>query len=383
MGGRGALVLLALLAGCASAGRAPASLSIEAVTPDGEPLDRALRRQLGNVSVPVRAVSSSRRPPATIPYELVLSGALPEAPVPGVLRADAGRAYVSLLLGEQVLEVRAVGAGTTHVVFTVDPGTVARSLREVRVHLHADSGDVAAFGPPEGWGYWSARSNWVLEVVDGECEIPQVPPCAGSFLFSSGGYACTVTRVEVTGTPTVDVDIPVARAAPVSGRIDARDAADPSCNIFAIALEGEGEPPPLGLAVTLPADRPTEGAPDTFVIEGGPRGRHLLLARGVGHDAIGWIEVDNARGPVRDLVIPLRSGIAVTLETQRSGLDAPWVRIETEDGLPLFACVVVAGTPETPKLPEGRYVLRHRAHGGAWQSMPFAVAKDPVVVRIP
>jgi hypothetical protein len=149
--------------------------------------------------------------------------------------------------------------------------------------------------------------------------------------------------------------------------------------VYALPLDDAFPPPPLGFAVRTPTD-----ADGKFDFGSGPRGRLVLLAKKPGY-GIAWAEVDNTNGAVKDVVIPLRKGVEVALRTAREGLDAPYVQVETEDGIPLFARLLVFEKRRLPPvltLAEGRYVLRHRTFDGEWHARPLTVATAPLVVWI-
>jgi hypothetical protein len=185
-------------------------------------------------------------------------------------------------------------------------------------------------------------------------------------------------RIDVKGTSVIDLDLPLVRPAPVSGRVEVPPMTDPSCDVYVLPLDGGFPPPPLGFAVRTPTD-----ADGKFDFGSGPRGRLVVLAEKPGY-GIGWAEVDNTKGPVRDVVIPLRKGVEVALKADREGMDAPYVQVETEDGIPLFARLLVFEKRRTPvlTLAEGRYILRHCTFGGEWHARPLTVGSERVVVWI-
>ncbi len=285
---------------------------------------------------------------------------------------------MSLVLGESILETREV-TGATDVVFEVDPEELIRVMPTVRVRLVVRPEDVAALGPDLAscaiwYGPWSSKR---LDFRSGSCEISRAVPGEGLVVIS-GSYALAMTPIDVTGTSDIDLDLPLMRAAEVSGSVEAPPMADPSCNVYALPLDGGFPPPPLGFAARSPVTDDGE-----FHFGSGPRGRQVLLAKKPGH-GIGWAEVDNTDGPVKDVRIPLRPGVVVQLRTTHTGLEAPYVQIDTEDGVPLFARLLVfeKRPPPVLTLAEGRYVLRHRTHNGPWHARPLTVANEPVVVWI-
>ena len=362
----------ALLLGCVSAEPHEARISVRAETPAGEPLEEAVKRIEPNVRAPIGVVLTAEKPPPRVPRHAIRGFPLKslQAPLP---------CYVSLLLGERVFETRTVDTATD-VVFKVEPEEILRALPTVRVRFVARPEDVAAVGSvlasAATWdGPWQSS---LLDVRSGSCEIPRAPPGEG-LLVVSGPYALAMMRIDVKGTSEIDLELPLVRPAAVSGRAEVPPMTDPSCDVYALPLDGGFPPPPLGFAPRCPVD--DNG---NFNFSSGPRGRQVVLAKKPGY-GIGWAEVDNTNGPVKDVVIPLRPGVEVRLKTGLTGLSAPHVQIETEDGIPLFARLLVfeKHPPPVLTLAEGHYVLRHRVCNGPWHARPLTVAKEPVVVWIP
>lgn len=362
------IALAALLLGCASAKPQATEVAVRAETPLGEPLHDAVRRLEPGVIAPLGVVVSTEPPPPRVPRHAIRAFPL-RARVP---------AQVSLVLGERVLETRAA-TGEGDVVFKVDPREILRALPTVRVRLAARPEDVAATGPVlVSAARWDAPyGSRLLDARGGSCEIRQAVPGEG-LLVVSGPYALATKRIDVEGTSDIDVEIPLVRPAAVSGCVAVPPMTDPSCDVYAVPLDLGLPPPPLGFAARTPTD-----ADGKFDFGSGPRGRQVILARKRGF-GIGWAEVDNTRGPVPDVRIALRPGVQVTLKTAHEGLDAPYVQVDSEDGVPLFARLLVFERRRAPELwlAEGRYVLRHRTFAGEWHARPLTVATEPVVAWI-
>lgn len=386
--GRALACVAALLLGCASAQPHEVLISVRAETPSGEPLEDALNGL--DVCAPIGAVVTEGKPPPRIPAHAIRGLPLTSlrAPLP---------CYVSLVLGEWVFDTKVVSEATD-VVFKVEPEAILRAMPTVRVRLVARPEDVAAVGPQlASAAWWDAtwEESPTVDVRSGSCEIRHAVPGEG-VLFVAGPYALAMMRIDV-GTNDIDLELPLVRPAPVSGRVEAPPMTDPSCDVYALPLDGGFSPPPLGSPPFCPApkdgvrDRPNSSQPAaaqasthaSFTFASGPRGRQVLLVMKKGY-GIGWAEVDNTSGPVEGVRIPLRPGVEVTLKTALTGLNAPYVQIETEEGIPLFARLLVFDKhkPATLTLAEGHYVLRHRTANGEWQARPLAVANEPVVVWI-
>ncbi|MCI0635920.1 MAG: hypothetical protein L0206_18680 [Actinobacteria bacterium] len=361
-----------LLLGCAAAKPRDAVITVRAETPDGEPLQDALRRIEPDVGAPIGVVLTTESPPPRIPVHAIRR--LPLAPLRAPLPC-----YVSLTLGERAFETRAV-SGAADVVFKVEPEEILRALPTVRVRFVAKPEDVAVMGPDlASSATWDERSNpRLLDVRGGSCEIRRAVPGEG-LLWVSGPCALAMMRIDVAGTSDIDLELPLVRPAPVSGRVEGPPMTDSACDVYALLLDDGFPPPPLGLAPHCPAFD-GDGA---FSFGSSPRGRQVLIVRKRGY-AIGWAEADNTRGPVDDVRIPLRPGVEIKLKTARSGLDAPYVQVETEDGLPLYAHLLVSERDPPPvlTLSPGRYVLRHRTCNGPWHARPLTVANEPIVAWI-
>jgi len=342
---------------------------VRAETPSGESLHEAVRRLEPGVVAPLSVLVTEEAPPSRVPRHAVRAFPV-RARVPS---------HVSLVLGERVLETRRA-TGAADVVFRIEPEAILSAMPTVRVRLVARPEDVAARGPDLAsavrWdGPWRSE---LLQVRDGSCEVRRAAPGEGCIVVS-GPYALATKRIDVEGTSDIDVEIPLVLPAEVSGRVEVEPMTDPSCHVYAVPLDLGFPPPPLGFAVRTPTD-----ADGKFDFGSGPRGRLVLIAKKPGY-GIAWAEVDNTKGPVKDVVIPLRKGVHVALKTDREGLDAPWVQIDTEDGVPLFARLLVFERKRIPSsltLAEGRYVLRHRTFGGEWRARPLTVATEPVVAWI-
>jgi hypothetical protein len=271
-----------------------------------------------------------------------------------------------------------LAAGPTVVTFRVDPQEILRAMPTVRVRFvpppDADVGPklVAA-------ATWlSAGGSKLVAVRAGSCEIPRAAPGEG-VLVTSGVCALTMTRIDIQGSADISLDLPLARRYPVSGRVEVPAMTDPSCEVRTLPLDGGLPPPPLGFAVNAAID-----ADGRFDFRSGPRGRQVILVTKHGF-GIGWLVADNTNGSVTGLRIPLREGVGITLRPTE-GAVPPEVQVETEDGIPLFANVLVLNPKHrlsTLTLAEGRYMLRYRVFPGGWQARPLTVGKAPVVVGIP
>lgn len=93
------------------------------------------------------------------------------------------------------------------------------------------------------------------------------------------------------------------------------------------------------------------------------------------------VKIDNTPGPVHDVTVPLVAGVVVRLTTDRHGLETPFVQVETDKSVPLYAASL--GEPRTLRLAAGKYRVRFMDYRSQWGEKTLLVEDKDMTIAIP
>jgi hypothetical protein len=271
------------------------------------------------------------------------------------------------------LASEAVRDGADRVVFSIDIDEVMARLATVRVSLRDK-----ATGTPivDGSVLWSTPGNpRLVAIQEGESQIPHVPPGDGVFMYSGGLHAAHVLRIEVAQGRPAEAVVHLVPTAPITGRVEIPRGVKVACHLLVLPLSAGLPAPPAWPAPKVPVAR--DGG---FALNSGPRGPQALLVVADGY-ALGAVSVDNTSGPVERVSVPLVRGAAVQLTTDRRGLEIPFVQVETDASVPLYASSLAE--PRTLRLAPGKYRVRFMDYRSEWREKALVVEGKDVSITVP
>jgi hypothetical protein len=223
---------------------------------------------------------------------------------------------------------------------------------------------------------WSiAGSAGLIAIRDSVSEVPYVPPGDGVFTYSGGLYAAQMVRIEIPQGGLKEAVLRLDLATPVTGRVEIPRGQKVACHLLVLPLNANLPAPPAWPAPRVPVAR--DGG---FVLGAGPRGPQALIAVADGY-ALSVVTADNTSGPVHGASIPLVRGVTVQLTTDHRGLQTPFVQVETEASVPLYASSLAE--PRTLRLAAGKYRIRFMDCKSEWREKALLVEGRDMKIAVP
>lgn len=365
---------------------------IVVVTPDGEPLSTALRKEhrMTFLGCPVVAIAT-REPPGRLPLtelrshqrylglgEFKVFNYRDKQPpeVAGVLTLqDDPPFYVSAIFKHIVLETRALKEPVEELRFVLTPEQVLDHLATVKVRLvAAESGE-----PVSGRVEISDRqSGGAGTMGEGAIVCPNVQPelMQLTIWMTDREEVRSYIRVPDGG----ELDLGTFRLHPpceISGRVVDANGKPVGCGIVARNLEYMTFPQPLRDGRSWQSD-----AHGVFKIRGVGRGRILLVAA---HKewALGGTIVDTSGGSVGDVEIRLRKGVPVTLKPRFGPMEQLTATVRDGNGVVLYANRLrTPRWPVTLQLAPGEYSVELADDDRVRKTIPVHVGAAPVEIEL-
>jgi hypothetical protein len=356
------------------------------LTPDGRALYEQLKSSSAHVPSRPRALVTTAPPgsPGNRLAEAAVSFLSPSSRIVGVQRPapgsigvlellDAPPVYVSLLLGNVLLDVVEVNGQEERIVLRAASERVSEMLCEVRFRLVSATGPLAS---TRGYGLRlrGGRGTLIQTVTDAEGRgaCRGVPPDAYELCVQVDGYAFRVEELELAPGERLDLgDLLLEPGVLIQGQVvDERGAGVDARVSFRRPANPEEE---LGSRSELAS--PTEH-PGWFAVGDLPQGPLLCRVEGA-EWAVNprWI---TATGPVLEgLVVEALRGFEVTLVSLEPGVSerTRWT-VAGERGDLVWSQTVAA--PEvTVRLLPGRYVVERRGTDGGSTSRSLDVERAP------
>lgn len=240
-------------------------------------------------------------------------------------------AFASLVLGDRVLETRALGGTEALLEFRVDPARLA----EARCSLALRVLDAATGQPPVNHlGLTLApvgdrRELALLEIDDaGRVEFEDLPAGALDLRLEFGGYEHETRTLELSAGQRNDLgDIQIRHGACISGSVSTRSGEPVPARLWCSSEEGREHP--VGRWSNL-----AEGS-STFAVCSLPRAK-LLLGIDDGTHALNPIWVDTSRGSLQNLQLEARKGDLLRLAGPYASSGAARLRLCDGHGLCLW-----------------------------------------------
>jgi hypothetical protein len=265
--------------------------------------------------------------------------------------------WVSVLDGSTVLSSQLVPTGATEVTFAIRPGSdMARSCR-VRVTIINET----TRAPVAGATVWLGNPPPGRMRVEG----PTLTDANGNFEFGSvrvgwnelnvamTGFEPLMQRVELTDCPTHNIGlISLREAVSIAGRM-----VDESNHAIVASVEAVPFGPFDEARRSPEAISANSSGPGFFQFTTVGRGRNVVSVR-----CVNWISrpviVDTTAGPVKDLVLRCVGPSKVAIFVPATAPSDTVLRLETDDGLPVFEDFTLARERIDVAVAKGKCVLR-------------------------
>jgi hypothetical protein len=363
-------------------------LTVRFVTPEGEPLARALAAQglreffdLGLFAV------ATIRPPEALPqtsgrgdwrFGAGVWRPSYRGPDDGTLQLRAPLPlYASAVLRHVVLASKLVAAGETAVAFTIPVEHVLGVLGSLRLRLlDAESGRPLA-GAKIGVDDSSTVSMTHSELRGGTFERTGLRPGLLDLRVSADGYASFERLVRIPSGGRLDLgDVRMSRPATLRGAVVDAEGRPARCDLHCEALDVHESGLPLRDGVGMLTDERGRFASDKL-----RRGRYLLRASD--KDGAVAIALADTSSGAAEVKLVLRPGVRIELDN-RLGPERGLVATVLDAGLlPVASTSLWGGHSRTLTLPAGRYELQ------LWddnprlvRQIPFTAVREPVCLEV-
>ena len=265
--------------------------------------------------------------------------------------------WVSMLDGSTVLSSQLVPRDATEVTFVIGTGSGMARWCRVRVTVV----DEATRAPIAGAQVWFGSplprrtrvEGAVVTDANGNFELGPVNVGWNELNVAMNGFEPLTQQVEITDAPTHNLGlISLREAVTIEGKALDENGRGIVGHIESVPFR------PLDEARWSPEPTwATMSGPGVFKFTTVGRGRNLVSAR-----CANWmsrpIVVDTTAGPVKDLVLRCAAPSKVAIFVPTTTASDAVLRLETDDGLPVFEDFTLARERIDVSVAKGKYVLR-------------------------
>jgi hypothetical protein len=284
-------------------------------------------------------------------------------------------AFVSLVLGDTVLQTQRAEADALEVTFVLSTADVRAALASVRVRL-VDS----VTGVP------LANVSGSLDRLDrvsndkGVLRFTDVPPGEHRLLLVDGKHERVDCIVRLESGRKNDLGVwQLDAASSVSGRFYDADGKGIAMHWNVVAYQADARERPGAIdarADLFAPDAPLAYSDDGFVAAELGRGKYWIRVRGDDHYAPPTL-IDTARGSIGGLVIRLFDAVGVTLHFGADDARLVTYEVTDPDGAPVLEGGTIRRTVYFG-LGIGTYTLRYRIGDAPVKTRSFEVGKAPL-----
>ena len=379
------------------------TIAVTVTTPEGRPfrkalLDSAARRVLSTIV----AVATRDSPGTRIrsfrysaPYligigefwdSLGLRGRRPADEL-GILVLHAELpAYVSLVLGQTVVQTKRVEPGTSEVTFVESVEDAAAMLGSVRVRVL----DELTSSPVEAASVTVSTSTTAYQPTDaqGEVTLGPVRPGQTQLICIKDGYAKSNKDLEIQPGSPREVIVRLSRPQSFEARVSSPDGQPCSATLGVMRLREPGH-----LSAIQIVGVAESGADGRIVVDNLERGIYLLADRNAGHRTPEEVSDDRPEFVTPNVVVDTTSGSPPPIEVRLSKAVTLWLRpppadpvdvaYEITDAHDLFVSAdrFDLPWPRCFRLAAGTYRVRFRdSTGKLLEEKEVSLVRDPVDV---